>query len=91
MGNRRFSFGSKKNRRKGLSGAGEKAGIIIQTENTINQGKNMKKKIRLSRKTQKIILGICIAAMVLLGVGLFLIHTNIRYRYSGQRDLHIRP
>lgn len=32
----------------------------------------MKKKIRLSRKTQKIILGICIAAMVLLGVGLFL-------------------
>ena len=67
-----FPSGSKKNRRKGLSGAGEKAGIIIQTENTINQGKNMKKKIRLSRKTQKIILGICIAAMVLLGVGLFL-------------------
>ena len=32
----------------------------------------MKKTIRLSRKTQKIILGICIAAMVLLGVGLFL-------------------
>ena len=31
----------------------------------------MKKKLRLSRKTQKIILGICIAAMVLLGAGLF--------------------
>ena len=31
----------------------------------------MKKKLRLSRKTQKIILGICIAAMALLGAGLF--------------------
>ena len=31
----------------------------------------MNKKIRLSRKTQKIILGICLTAMILLGVGLF--------------------
>ncbi len=55
-----------------LRAEGEEAGIIVRSGNTIDQGKNMKKKIRLSRKTQKIILAVCIAAAVLLSAGLFI-------------------